>query len=57
MNEQNLAYSILKISNVSVRQDSVGRFSLNDLHKAAGGEIRHLASYWLSNQQTKELIS
>jgi KilA-N domain len=47
----------LRISNISVRQDTTGRYCLNDLHKAAGGDKRHGASYWLSNQQTKELIA
>jgi len=47
----------LSIANISVHQDKEGRYSLNDLHKAAGGEKRHGASYWLSNQQTKELIA
>lgn len=47
----------LKISNISVRQDTQGRYCLNDLHKAAGGEKRYGASYWLSNQQAKELIA
>lgn len=46
----------LSISDTSIRQDSTGRYCLNDLHKAAGSEKRHGASYWLSNLQTKELI-
>ncbi len=48
--------ALLKICNISVRQDDVGRFSLNDLHKAAGGEARHRPSIWLVNQHTSELI-
>ncbi len=47
----------LSISNIQVRQDSEGRYCLNDLHKAAGGEKRHIPSYWLSIQQTKEIIT
>lgn len=31
----------LVISNVAVKQDKSGRYCLNDLHKAAGGEARH----------------
>lgn len=46
----------LAISGTSIRQDSFGRFCLNDLHKASGGEKRHSPNYWLAIQQTKELI-
>lgn len=46
----------LTISNISIRQDSEGRYCLNDLHKAAGNEPKHKPSEWLRNQQTKDLI-
>lgn len=46
----------LMIANAKVRMDADGRFSLNDLHKAAGGEKRHGPSYWMANEQTKALI-
>jgi phage antirepressor YoqD-like protein len=46
----------LTIADSAIRQDSAGRFSLNDLHRAAGGEKRHGPSYWLAAQQTQELI-
>lgn len=49
--------ALLNIAQVSVRQDLAGRFSLNDLHKAAGGEARHRPSYWLANQPTQALIA
>lgn len=29
------------IDNITIRQDGEGRFNLNDLHQAAGGEPRH----------------
>ena len=45
----------IQISNVSIRQYN-GLYSLNDLHRAAGGENRHKPSLWTSNQQTIELI-
>lgn len=47
----------LTISDISVRQDSEGRYCLNDLHKASGGAAKHQPRYWLSNQQAKELIA
>ncbi|NHN78444.1 KilA-N domain-containing protein [Azotobacter chroococcum] len=47
----------LVIANTTIRQDAEGRYCLNDLHRASGGEKRHGPSYWLANQQTKELVS
>lgn len=46
----------IRVAGVVIRQDAEGRFRLNDLHKAAGGEKRHQPSDWLRIQQTKELI-
>lgn len=45
------------IANTEIRQDAEGRYCLNDLHKASGGEKRHGPSYWLANAQTKELLA
>lgn len=47
----------LNISNLPIRQDSEGRYNLNDLHKAAGSENKHRPSIWLKNQQTVDLIT
>ena len=35
----------------------MGRYCLNDLHRASGCEKRHGPSYWLANAQTKELLA
>lgn len=47
----------LVVADVAVRRDDAGRYSLNDLHRAAGGEQRHQPRYFLANQQTIELIA
>lgn len=47
----------MTIADVKVRIDSGGRYSLNDLHKAAGGEARHKPGNWLQNQQAQELAA
>lgn len=47
----------LTIAHAKVRMDDEGRYSLNDLHKASGGEKRHGPSYWLALEQTKEVIA
>lgn len=47
----------ITIAHISIRQDAKGRYCVNDLHRAAGGEKRHQPSDWLAIQQTKELAS
>ena len=46
----------LKITNITIRQDAEGRYCLNDLHKAAGGEPKDQPRHWIANQQTQDLI-
>ncbi|ATJ82030.1 KilA-N domain-containing protein [Halomonas beimenensis] len=47
----------LTVADIAVRQDSEGRFNLNDLHKAAGGERRFDTREFLDREQTKELVA
>lgn len=47
----------LTISETSIRQDSQGRFCLNDLHRASGGNARNKPANWLANAKTKALIA
>lgn len=47
----------LIIIETTIRQDAEGRYSLNDLHRAAGGEVRHRPGIWLQNDQTQALVS
>ncbi|HGS8326027.1 KilA-N domain-containing protein [Neisseria gonorrhoeae] len=46
----------VQISNISIHQTEIGLFSLNDLHRASGGEDRHASRRWLQNIQTNDLI-
>lgn len=48
--------SILTIANTPIRRDDAGRYCLNDLHRAAGGESKHQPAFWLRNAQTQDLI-
>ncbi len=47
----------LIISDIQVRQDAEGRYSLNDLHKAAGGEAKHKPANFLRLDSTQGLIA
>lgn len=47
----------LVIAGFGIRRDAAGRFSLNDLHRAAGGADRHSPRFWLRNAQTEDLVA
>lgn len=47
----------LTIIDTAIRQDRAGRFNLNDLHRAAGGDPKNRPNYWLANDKTKSLVS
>lgn len=50
------AMSNITILSTEIRQNGE-LFSLNDLHKASGGEQKHRPKYWLENKQTQDLIA
>lgn len=47
----------LTVAGIEIHQDQDGRFSLNDFHRAAGGEDRHRPSRWVENIQAIELAN
>ena len=47
----------LTISDVLVHQDDKGRFCLNDLHKAAGGEAKHSPNRFTRSENYQSLIN
>jgi hypothetical protein len=47
----------ISLDGVEIRQDAEGRFCLNDLHKAAGGERRHSPHNWTSRKETEVISS
>lgn len=48
---------LIAIDNITLRQDSEGRYCLNDLHKAAGGEPKHKPGNWARRVETAELVN
>ncbi len=46
----------LIVADTNIRRDEEGRYCLNDLHRAAGGEGRHQPGFWMRNAQTQALI-
>lgn len=49
--------NLIIVDGINVRRDIAGRYCLNDLHQAAGGEEKHKPPYWIRNAQTEQLIT
>lgn len=49
--------SNLIVADVAIRRDEEGRYCLNDLHRAAGGESRHQSAFFMKRPETVELIA
>ncbi len=49
--------NVVVLDNVEIRQDAEGRYCLNDLHKAAGGEAKHKPVLFLRSESTAAIVS
>ncbi|MCG8994570.1 hypothetical protein LH435_03175 [Laribacter hongkongensis] len=49
--------NVIQIERIEIKQDTQGRHCLNDLHKAAGGEPKHRANYFLDREEARDLIA
>lgn len=57
MTSKNVANKSLPvICGVDINTDAEGRYNLNSLHKASGGDNAKRPSLWLANKQAQELI-
>lgn len=46
----------VSVAGVSISSNEDGLYSLNDLHKASGGERKHEPHLWLRSREVKEVI-
>ena len=46
----------LVICNTEITQDESGRYSLNDLHKASGGEVKDLPNKFMASKSFKNIV-
>ena len=56
-NHTQVAPSAFVISNISIKQDDKGRYCLNDLHRASGGEAKHNPSRFTRTDNFQALVT
>lgn len=49
--------SSIQVAGVVITQDAHGRYSLNDLHRAAGGEAKHQPALFVRAKMTADLVA
>lgn len=47
----------LMIADIAIRQDASGRYCLNDLHRASGGEVKHSPNRWTRTDGYQSLLA
>ena len=52
-----MSNSIMKIDSLEIKTDAEGRYCLNDLHKASGGDNKNRPSLWLANDHSQKLVA
>lgn len=57
MATQNPAQNLLVIADIAIRQDSEGRYCINDLHRASGGAEKDKPNRFLRLESTRGLIA
>ena len=48
--------NVIHIERIEIKQDTFGRYCLNDLHKAAGGEAVHAPAQFFRLDKTEALV-
>lgn len=52
-----MSNALITIDTITIKQDKDGRYCLNDLHKAAGGNPKDQPAKYFATQQSQALIS
>lgn len=49
--------SLVTIDSITIKQDAQGRYCLNDLHKASGGDPKNQPALFFRLDSTEELVN